>query len=76
MNNRCPICDLPDCNGYPYMWSEYAAGRNRDHWTRVHDRMNNPTPEIDDSALAAALIAQEYPQSVNPTGIPIGRKCC
>ncbi len=34
------------------------------------------TQKLADAALAAALIAQEFPDGVNMTGIPIGRKCC
>jgi hypothetical protein len=35
----CPICGLAegDCPGYGYMRGEYAAGRNREYWTRVHE---------------------------------------
>lgn len=40
MNEPCPICGVVDCKGfvYSYMVSEYAAGRNRGHWRRIHDR--------------------------------------
>lgn len=38
-HDPCPICGIVDCGGvvYPRMVSEYAAGRNRDHWRRIHD---------------------------------------
>jgi hypothetical protein len=36
----CPICHLAECKGYPLLWERYAAGRDVEHWLRIHDRLN------------------------------------
>lgn len=78
MNEACPICQKPDCKGYPYMWAQFAAGRNRRHWLKIHEFVNGSgsTSVPDDIARAAALIAEEYPPGTVTTGVPTGRKCC
>src|SRR5208282_3776366 len=42
--NDCPICGGSSCQTYPLMLERFAAGRDREHWRAVHDRMNGITP--------------------------------
>ncbi len=37
----CPICGKDGCKTYPLMVENFLAGKNVDHWRRVHDRMNS-----------------------------------
>lgn len=68
----CPICALPECpaRGYPHMWAEYAAGRNRQHWRRKHDFLNAP-PESD-VERAARLLAEHPPDPSRINAPPCG----
>jgi hypothetical protein len=40
MTHPCPICGGTGCKTYDLMLVRYLSGRDRDHWRRVHDRLN------------------------------------
>jgi hypothetical protein len=55
LSDACPICGVVDCGGvvYPLLVERYLAGRNREHWRRIHDRKAVPVDSPDDLALRA-----------------------
>jgi hypothetical protein len=37
-HDACPICGVAGCGRtYPLMLERWAAGRDREHWRRIHD---------------------------------------
>ena len=40
----CPICGRAGCVTYPLMLERFAAGRDVEHWTRIHDQLNGIAP--------------------------------
>lgn len=62
-DERCPICGLVACGGilYPYMLAQYEAGRNRDHWLRVHSRESTRDgPRPGDAGPAGDAALRDY----------------
>jgi hypothetical protein len=44
MTDPCPICGGTGCRTYDLMLVRWLSGRDRDHWRRVHDRLNGVGP--------------------------------
>lgn len=60
IHEPCPICGVVDCGGviYPHMVSRFLAGKDREHWRRIHDRVGGTVPPVhetspEDAALQA-----------------------
>lgn len=63
MTTPCPICGGDSCRGYDLMWVRWLSGRDRDHWRRVHDRLNGVVapdqlvpPPVGESVAALKLV--------------------
>jgi hypothetical protein len=63
------ICGGTGCKLYPLMIERWNAGRDREHWQRIHDEINEP-----DHIRAARLIAESPPGAGSAPGDP--RPCC
>lgn len=63
MTDPCPICGEIDCGGvvYALMVERYAAGRDREHWRRIHDRADAPPPPTPEDIALRALIVRTGP---------------
>jgi hypothetical protein len=65
--DACSICGEADCKGtvYPHMVREYRAGRNREHWRRIHDLGRYAGP-----------VVQTSPEDLALRAYVARRKCC
>lgn len=63
---NCPICGGSGCTTYPLMLEQWAAGRRRDHWKRVHDQLSGiaQTPAYPSLAAQARNAASAAGQVV------------
>jgi len=57
MNDACPICGVVGCTrSYPLMLARWAAGRDREHWRRIHDEIDAPPGDRPSVSESLSLI--------------------
>jgi hypothetical protein len=84
MIDPCPICGGTGCRTYDLMLVRYLSGRDRDHWRRVHDRLNGvdqmriPNSHLPPAAESVAALRKikECPHRSRDTGCGCnGHRC-
>ncbi|MGZ5996121.1 MAG: DUF6171 family protein [Isosphaeraceae bacterium] len=53
-SDPCPICGGTGCRTYPLMVERFTAGRDVEHWRRIHDSING----VETAAAYPSLLAQ------------------
>jgi hypothetical protein len=62
----CVICGKEACKTYPLMIERFTAGRDVEHWRRIHDRMNGMAPTV--------IVVPQAPSPPDPW-LPLIRAC-